>query len=551
MQRIWKNHGMKLALSGLLILLLGLAAGKSVGLDLPLLAPETTLDRSFTYQGSLQNNGMPADGNFDFRFALFDALENGAQVGGTVEVTAVSVVDGRFTTTLDFGDVFDGTALYLQLEVKADGEPGYTILTPRQPLTAAPYASFALNANTADTATHANTAFSAERANVVAKPGHTTTVLGYDPRDMQQYPGTKPSMLIGWDGLPLVAYVQPGANASVQLARCQDSACTDYGTDEIYAPQTPVVINGRISLNLTPDGTYHLAFLDNNTLQLRSQCFNAPCGTSYAGASMQAMAAMIGIDGLPIIAYIDMNDNLKALHCGDLFCNTTLADTIIEPFAGSARAPDITIGPNGHPIIAYIFDAVSGPPYHHVKAAHCQDIACTQVEVVFTESFGTNIDEDQTTQQLTTAHDGEVRIAILSTFTVSLKTYLHVKNLSGDTVYEFQPDHYLDASQAITYDLALTTRPDNTFFTVLNTVGWYQDNPPGNDVLFGSGLVALGGAQHGVDTHFFLDETITDTKIAATVGVDGLPVIAYVNSAGNLVFIHCGNTMCASYFRVN
>lgn len=28
-----------------------------------------------------------------------------------------------------------------------------------------------------------------------------------------------------------------------------------------------------------------------------------------------------------------------------------------------------------------------------------------------------------------------------------------------------------------------------------------------------------------------------------------LIVIAYVNSAGNLAFIHCSNTMCAPYFR--
>jgi hypothetical protein len=512
------------------------------------------LGTAFTYQGRLMDAGAPAGGVYDFRATLFDAVENGNQVGSTVVAADVAVAFGVFDVLLDFGDVFDGKALFLELEVKADGDPDFTTLLPRQPLSATPYASYALDARQAKHADNAGTAGFADRAGVFAKPGFTSTVLGYDPRRMIQNPGSKPSMLIGWDGLPLVAYVEPGANQSLQLARCLDIACTGYDTQEIYAPQTPLTVNGRIYLNLARDGTYHLAFLDGNTLRIHALCHNIPCVHAYAGSSMQAMAAMIGTDGLPVIAYVDMTGNLKVLHCADLRCQTIVADNVIDGQRGAKVDPGITIGPNGVPVITYLFDEFGGGNRREVRVRQCRDLSCTQTVLVsFNCGNPVNDDDFCLAPRTTTAHDGEVRIGMLQVHSAVAVAKLFIYNMSGETLYELQPFHYLNHSQPIAYDLALTARADNSFFAVLNTLGWFR--PPevqtGNDpdVLLGSGLVAMGAPKHEVDTHFFLDSSITDTEIAATVGVDGLPIIAYVDGAGNLVFIHCGNEMCAPYFR--
>jgi len=70
----------------------------------------------------------------------------GAQVGPLLNQTGVLVTGGLFTVQLDFGDVFDGTALWLKIAVQCAGDPSYTDLSPRQPLTAAPYALYALHA---------------------------------------------------------------------------------------------------------------------------------------------------------------------------------------------------------------------------------------------------------------------------------------------------------------------------------------------------------------------------------------------------------------------
>ncbi len=106
---------------------------------------------AFTYQGHLSDNGAPAQGSYDLRFALCDALTAGGTVGTPVTVAPVGVTNGLFTVTLDFGaDVFDGSARWLEIGVRTNGSASaYAILAPRQAVTATPYAIQALTAGTA------------------------------------------------------------------------------------------------------------------------------------------------------------------------------------------------------------------------------------------------------------------------------------------------------------------------------------------------------------------------------------------------------------------
>ncbi|MFQ5666133.1 MAG: hypothetical protein ACE5I7_06830, partial [Candidatus Binatia bacterium] len=109
------------------------------------------LDTAFTYQGDLQESGSPADGTCDFEFRLFDALTNGTQIGSTQQDNNQSVTDGLFTVQLDFGGTaFDGADRWLQIAVRCPvGSGGFTTLSPRQKLTATPYALHAAAAGSA------------------------------------------------------------------------------------------------------------------------------------------------------------------------------------------------------------------------------------------------------------------------------------------------------------------------------------------------------------------------------------------------------------------
>jgi hypothetical protein len=115
-------------------------------------APGALLTNAFTYQGLLQLNGQPVATPCDFKFSLWDSLSGGAQIGATQTVTALTVTAGRFTATLNgaaqFGaNPFDGSARWLGIEVRCPAGGGsYILLTPRQELTAAPYALHAADA---------------------------------------------------------------------------------------------------------------------------------------------------------------------------------------------------------------------------------------------------------------------------------------------------------------------------------------------------------------------------------------------------------------------
>jgi hypothetical protein len=128
---------------------------------------QTPLDSTFTYQGELAAAGSPAAGTYDLQFRLYDATTGGTQIGSTLCSDDLAVVDGRFAASLDFGAAaFSGQKRFLEIEVRQDtgldcsDASGYTLLSPRQELTATPNASFAQAAATATTATTATNAAS-------------------------------------------------------------------------------------------------------------------------------------------------------------------------------------------------------------------------------------------------------------------------------------------------------------------------------------------------------------------------------------------------------
>jgi hypothetical protein len=98
----------------------------------------------FDYQGRLNDGGVPAVGTYDFTFTLYDSTNQpGDAIAETVTNLNVPVASGLFTVNLDFGDVFDGTARWLQIGVRTNGAEIFIPLNPRQPLTPVPYAIFA------------------------------------------------------------------------------------------------------------------------------------------------------------------------------------------------------------------------------------------------------------------------------------------------------------------------------------------------------------------------------------------------------------------------
>ncbi len=94
----------------------------------------------FTYQGRLDSGGVAYSGPAEFQPTLWNALASGAQLAANSPAQWVVIVtNGLFVLPLDFGANFPGTDRWLQLEVRTAIGP-FTALTPRQKITATPYA---------------------------------------------------------------------------------------------------------------------------------------------------------------------------------------------------------------------------------------------------------------------------------------------------------------------------------------------------------------------------------------------------------------------------
>jgi hypothetical protein len=104
-------------------------------------SPLVAAGNGFTYQGKLIDTNSPANGQYDLQFTLYDTPTAGTLVGSPITMTNQTVTDGLFTVQLDFGaSAFQGSARWLEIAVQPTSGGGYTTLSPRQPLTAAPYA---------------------------------------------------------------------------------------------------------------------------------------------------------------------------------------------------------------------------------------------------------------------------------------------------------------------------------------------------------------------------------------------------------------------------
>ncbi len=119
----------------------------------------------FSYQGQLESASAPANGSFDFEFVLFDSASGGAQSSPVLPRSNVSVVNGTFSVTLDFGTGgFPGASRYLEIRVRQAGGGSFTTLGPRQVVGGTPYAVKSISANTAESATVAQNALTATNA---------------------------------------------------------------------------------------------------------------------------------------------------------------------------------------------------------------------------------------------------------------------------------------------------------------------------------------------------------------------------------------------------
>lgn len=104
---------------------------------------------AFTYQGRLNDQGVPATGSYDIKISLWTAASGPIEIGEPLTNTAVAVSNGLFSVTSDFGP-FDSSDHWLEIGVRTNGGDAFTTLSPRQAITPTPVATRSFSADFAD-----------------------------------------------------------------------------------------------------------------------------------------------------------------------------------------------------------------------------------------------------------------------------------------------------------------------------------------------------------------------------------------------------------------
>lgn len=353
---------------------------------------QATAQTTISYQGQLSNTGSPHNGQVEMEFALYDQESSGTPLE-TITPDPVDVEDGLFQVDLDFSDTFDGERW---LEVTVEG----TALAPRQKISASPIAVRALNAP--------ETTVSASGFRSPPQDNFITTV------DDSGNQGEDSSITIGADGLPVVSYYSASGPNDLKVAHCTAPDCSASTHTVVDASTSGTFSSIAIGTDDYPVISYY-SFAEGG-LNV-AHCEDAACNSATTttvddgGGNIvgQHTSIAIGTDGLPIISHHDPNNgDLYVSHCNDIGCSsavTTLVDDGGGNFVGSYTS--IAIGIDGLPVISYLDGTAND-----LKVAHCTQPDCSSSTQV---SIGTALGESTS---VAIGRDGLPIISYLGSSTV-------------------------------------------------------------------------------------------------------------------------------------
>ncbi len=258
---------------------------------------QTPVGSALTYQGELRQSGNPVTGAADFRFRLYSADTGGSQLGPEVPINNGALTGGRFTVSLDFGGSGVGPAARgLVFDVRSPAGAGvFVTLSPRQRLTAAPVAQFALGAASAVTAANATTAANASQLN--GQPGSFY-------QSASNLTGTLPSgALSGVYSGALTFSASPSfTGAGSPFSVTSSTLVSNLNADLLDGLNSSAFLQSiPVPITLVGTSSGHIVLGQNSSTTSTSSGVygrsSAATGTTYGGRFETASASGIGVSG--------------------------------------------------------------------------------------------------------------------------------------------------------------------------------------------------------------------------------------------------------------
>ncbi len=262
-----------------------------------------------------------------------------------------------------------------------------------------------------------------------------------------------------------------------------------------------------------------------------TQCGNAACtagnvSTTVAVGDYTAIA--IGVDGLPVVSYRDLNlIGLGVTHCGNATCTTGNISTLVDA-GGRGYFTAIAIGTDGLPVISH-HEVSAGT----LRVTHCGNVACTAGNVSTTVDDPANV-----VGELSAIAIGADGLPIISHQDTTARTLrvTHCGNVlcsAGNISTTVDPIFGVGSFSSIAIGadgLAVISHFDSDAARLRVTH-------------CGNALCTAGNVTNVADAPGY---SVGFTPSIA-IGVDGLPIISHqAESLSALRVTHCGNAVCSS-----
>ncbi len=522
---------------------------------------------AFSYQGRLVDGGNPANGPYDLRFTLYDAVSGGTAVGTPVTVDDVVVAQGLFTVSLDFGaGAFRGEARFLEVAARPGASTGaFTTIGGRQELRPSPNAQwsaaaadvpwtgvsakppgFADNVDNDSGGTVTNVAtgagltggpISGSGTVSVATGGIVSSMVANGAIGLSQINTAQVQARIGGT-CPPSSYVR-GINADGSVV-CE-ALLQPHVVATVEDPGAAVV-GTHTSIAIGWQGHPFVVHHDQTNGDLRFLgCGNPTCSFT-GGYAIDSSANVVGLypsikvpaDTLPVISYFDDTANtLKVLKCGDPSCGGPSTITTVDdpPLGGVGEYSSLAIGTDGLPVIAYYDSGLLS-----LKVAKCQTAACNGVVTI------TQVDNPaNTVGQFASIAVGTDGLPVISYFDATAGTLKVAKCgnaacSAGNTLTTVD-----DPANVVGDHTAIAVPADG------RPVIAYRDVTGGDLKVMkcGNAACTAGNVTNVVDNAFFVGQF---TSVA--IGADGLPVISYYHDIGRLKVAKCGDAACTQATNV-
>ena len=173
--------------------------------------------------------------------------------------------------------------------------------------------------------------------------------------------GFHSSIAIGSNGRPVISYYD-ASNEDLKLAACDSFTCSSA---HFYTIDTTGNVGEYTSIAIGTDGNPIISYLDRSNYDLKiAHCGHSRCDPNALNTVINSYDVMnvsgfytsiaIGIDGYPVVAYVDSNFNqVKILHCTDLGCLNGNINIVDDDTVGTVQYTSLAIGADGVPIVSY------------------------------------------------------------------------------------------------------------------------------------------------------------------------------------------------------